>query len=139
MQTLSQTLTNASQCRRENASKRNETRANLDKRKQTLTPPFFKVARLQREFCTERFFRGTNFLTKNAPKISPNFLSLCFLWVRKNPRKIPSKFPTKISKFPCEKSKKKFTDELLQERRENPFLLRFLTAPPLQSPYSLVF
>ena len=34
-------------------------------------------------------------------------MSLCFLWVRKNPRKIPSKSPTKFSKFPCEKSKKK--------------------------------
>ena len=38
--------------------------------------------------------------------------------VRKNPRKIPSKFPTKISKFPC-KNYKKITDELLQERRQN--------------------
>ena len=36
---------------------------------------------------------------------------------QKNPRKIPSKFPTKFSKFPCEKSKK-ITDELLQERRD---------------------
>ena len=27
-------------------------------------------------------------------------------WVRKNPWTIPSKFPTKFSKFPCEKSKK---------------------------------
>ena len=37
---------------------------------------------------------------------------------QKKSRKIPSKSPTKFSKFPCEKSKK-FTDELLQERREN--------------------
>ena len=65
----------------------------------------FKVARLQSEFCTKDFFRATNFLAKNAPKFSPKCLSL-FLWVRKNPRKIPSEFPTKFSKFPCEKSKK---------------------------------
>ena len=38
---------------------------------------------------------------------------------QKKSQKIPSKFPTKFSKFPCEKSKKKSTDELLQERREN--------------------
>ena len=35
------------------------------------------MARLQSEFCTKDFFRATNFLTKNAPKFSPNFLSLC--------------------------------------------------------------
>ena len=65
----------------------------------------FKVARLQSEFCTKDFFRATNFLTKNAPKFSPKFLSLCSVG-QKNPRKIPSKFPTEFSKFPCEKSKK---------------------------------
>ena len=86
---------------------------------------FFKVARLQSEFCTKDFFRATNFLTKNAPKLSPNFLSLCSVGQKKHPRKIPSKFPTKFSKFPCEKTKKKFTDELLQERRENVFSLLF--------------
>ena len=35
---------------------------------------------------------------------------------QKKSRKIPSKFPTKFSKFPCEN--KKFTNEVLQERRE---------------------
>ena len=63
------------------------------------------MARLQSEFCTKDFFRATNFLTKNAPKFSPNFLSLCSVGQKKS-RKIPSKFPTKFSKFPCEKSKK---------------------------------
>ena len=67
--------------------------------------PYVKVARLQSEFCTKDFFRATNFLTKNAPKFSPKFLSLCSVG-QKNPQKIPSKFPTKFSKFPCEKSKK---------------------------------
>ena len=65
----------------------------------------FKVARLQNEFSTKDFFRATNFLTKNAPKFSPIFLSLCSVGQKKS-RKIPSKFPTKFSKFPCEKSKK---------------------------------
>ena len=76
------------------------------------------MARLQSEFCTKDFFRATNFLTKNAPKFSPNILSLCSVGQKKS-RKIPSKFPTKFSKFSCEKSPKKFTDELLQERRKN--------------------
>ena len=35
------------------------------------------MARLQSEFCTKDFFRATKFLTKNAPKYSPKFLSLC--------------------------------------------------------------
>ena len=88
------------------------------------------MARLQSEFCTKDFFRATNFLTKNVPKFSPNFLSLCSVG-QKNPRKIPSKVPTKLSKFPCEKSKK-ITDELLQERRENKRV--FLESPFLLCP-----
>ena len=66
------------------------------------------MARLQSEFCTKDFFRATNFLTKNAPKFSPRFLSLCSVGVRKNPR----------PNFPA-KNQKKFTDKLLQEHREN--------------------
>ena len=46
---------------------------------------FRRVARLQNEVGTKDFFRATNFLTKNAPKFSPKFLSL-YLWVRKNPQ-----------------------------------------------------
>ena len=63
----------------------------------------------------ELFFRGTNFLTKNAPNFSRNFEHL-FWWVRKNTRKIPAK---SLAKFPSPKS----TDELLQEGREK-FLVR---------------
>ena len=63
---------------------------------------FIRVARLQNEVGTKDFFRGTNFLTKNAPKFSPIFLSLYFMG-RKKSRKIPAKFPTK---FPSPKSKK---------------------------------
>ena len=74
----------------------------------------FRVARLQNEVGTKDFFRGTNFLTKNAPKFSPNILSLYFVGQKKS-RKIPGKFP---AKFPPQKSKK-FTNELLQDRQEN--------------------
>ena len=60
------------------------------------------MARLQNEVGTKDFFRGTNFLTKNAPKFSPKFLSLYFVGQKKS-RKIPGKFP---AKFPSQKSKK---------------------------------
>ena len=60
-------------------------------------------------------FRATNFVTKNIPKFSPKFLSLCSVGQKKS-CKIPSKSPTQFSKFPFEKSNK-FTDELLQEVR----------------------
>ena len=81
-------------------------------------PRFLKVAHLQREFCTKDFFRATNFLMKNALKFSPKCLSLCSVGQKKS-RKILAKFPTKFPpNFPS-KNQKKFTDELLQERREN--------------------
>ena len=76
-----------------------------------------RVARLQSEFCTKDFFRATNFLTKNAPKFSPIFLSLCSMGQKKNPGKFPPNFPLKFPNFPA-KNQKKITDELLQERRE---------------------
>ena len=44
------------------------------------------MARLQNEVGAKYFFGATNFLTKNAPKISPIFLSLLMLWVRKLPQ-----------------------------------------------------
>ena len=64
-------------------------------------------------FTRKIFFEPRIFLRK----MLRNFPRYFFCGSGKNPRKIPSKFPTKFSKFPCEKSKK-FTDELLQERRE---------------------
>ena len=82
---------------------------------------FLRVARLQSEFYTKDFFRATNFLTKNAPQFSPKFLSLCSVGPKKNPRKFPPNFPLNFPNFPAKK-KKKFTDELLQERREKIFL-----------------
>ena len=49
------------------------------------TDRILKVARLQSEFCTKDFLRATNFLTKNAPKFSPKFLSLCSVGQKKSP------------------------------------------------------
>ena len=40
------------------------------------------------------------------PRNFPRNVWAFVLWVRKKSRKIPSKFPTKFYKFPCEKSKK---------------------------------
>ena len=77
-----------------------------------------KVARLQSEFCTKDFFRATNFLSKNAPKFSPKFSSLCSVGQKKIPGKFPPNFPLNFPNFPA-KNKKKFTDKLLQVRREN--------------------
>ena len=77
-----------------------------------------KVARLQSEFFTKDFFRATNFLTKNAPKCPLKFLSLYFVGQKKNPGKVPPNFPLNFPNFPA-RNQKKFTDELLQERREN--------------------
>ena len=44
-----------------------------------------RVARLQNKVGTKVFFQGTNFLMKNAPKLSPKFLSLDFV----APKRIP--------------------------------------------------
>ena len=58
-------------------------------------------------------FLATNFLTKNAPKFSPNILNL-YLVGLKTSLKIPAKFP---NEFPCD-NYKNCTNERLQERRE---------------------
>ena len=68
-------------------------------------PVFVKVARLQSEFCTKDFFQATNFLTKNAPKFSPKFLSLCSVG-QKNPAKFPPNFPLNFPNFPAKNQKK---------------------------------
>ena len=51
------------------------------------------------------FFRATNFPTKNAPKFSPKFLSLCSVG-QKNPGKFPPNFPLNFPNFPAKRSKK---------------------------------
>ena len=58
----------------------------------------FRVAGLQSEVGPKVFFRGTNLLTKNAPKLSPKMLSLCFVGPKKS-HKIPAKFPSPKSKI----------------------------------------
>ena len=67
------------------------------------TKQVLRVARLQNEVGTKDFFRGRNFLTKNAPKLVPEILSRYFVGPKKC-RKIPTKFP---AKFPSQNSKKK--------------------------------
>ena len=78
-----------------------------------------KVARLQSEFCTKDFFRATNFLTKKLLRhFPPKFLSLCCsVGQKKIPGKFPPNFPLNFPNFPA-KNQNKFTDELLQARRE---------------------
>ena len=65
---------------------------------------FFRVALLQTEIGTKDFFRGANFLTKNALKIFPKLLSLSLLWVRICPAKFPPNFPQNV---PPQNQKKK--------------------------------
>ena len=72
------------------------------------------MSRLQNEVGTKDAFPGTNFLTKNALKLSPKFSSLFFGGSNKNPAKFPPNFPQKSPP----QSQQKITDELLQERRE---------------------
>ena len=83
---------------------------------------FFKVARLQSEFCTKDVFESYEISYEKMPRNFPRNFRAFILWVRKNPAKIP--------KFPFETPKKKFTDELLQQRREF-----FLTSEG----YSIIF
>ena len=99
-----------------------------------------KIAKMLRwhvcrvNFARKIFCRATNFLTKNAPKISPKFLRLCSVGQKRSWKKswkIPSKFPTKFSNFPCEKSKQKITDEPVQERREDKMFEEILGPIPL--------
>ena len=74
---------------------------------------FIRVARLQNEVGTKYFFRGTIFLSKNAPKFSPERFEPVFMGLKKIPQN-----PREIS---CKRSLpkiKKITDELLQVRRE---------------------
>ena len=74
-----------------------------------------RVALLQNELWHEIFFSRHEFPTKNARKYSPNCLSLYFVGP-KNPTKFPPNFP---QHFPPPKMKKRITDVLLQECREN--------------------
>ena len=55
---------------------------------------FFQGSTSAERIWHERvFFRGTNFLTKNAPKFSLKFLNLYLCGSKKNPTNIPPNFP----------------------------------------------
>ena len=57
-------------------------------------------------FARKIFVRATNFLTKNAPKFSPKFLSLCSVGQKKIPGKFPPNFPLNCPIFPAKNQKK---------------------------------
>ena len=84
-------------------------------------PQMFRVAHLQNEVCAKDLFRGTNFLTKNAPNFSLIGFSLYLVGPKKKEkkkkqRKIPAKFP---AKFPSPKSKKSPTSFCRSAGRTN--------------------
>ena len=76
-------------------------------------------------FARKIFFEPRIFLRKNAPKFSPKFLSLCSVGQKKSPEN-SLQISHQIFQISLRKIKKKFTDELLQERRENTLALVFL-------------
>ena len=57
---------------------------------------FVRVARLKNEVGPKDFLWVATFLTKNAPKFTPDALSLVFVGPKKSSRKIPAKFPAKF-------------------------------------------
>ena len=76
------------------------------------------MARLQREFCTKDFFSSHEFSYERCSEIFPEIFEPLFCGSEKIPGKFPPNFPLNFPNFPA-KNQKKFTDELLQERREN--------------------
>ena len=83
----------------------------------TYPPPLrWHVCRVN--FARKIIFELRIFLRKMLRNFPRNFWAFV-LWVRKNPGKFPPNFPLNFPNFPA-KNQKKFTDELLQERREKP-------------------
>ena len=78
----------------------------LEKRGGWKTSRMIRVAHLQSEFCTKDFFFRPRIFLRKMLRNFPEIFEPLFCGSEKNPRKIPSKFPTTFSKFPCEKSKK---------------------------------
>ena len=70
--------------------------------------------------CRVNFARKIFFELRKMLRNFPRNFGAFVLWVRKNPGKFPPNFPLNFPNFPA-KNQKKFTDELLQERRENGF------------------
>ena len=65
----------------------------------------------------ERFFLSHEFSYEKCSEIFPEMFEPLFCGSEKIPGKFPPNFPLNFPNFPA-KNKKKFTDELLQERRE---------------------
>ena len=63
------------------------------------------LAHLQSQFCTKDFFEVRILLRKMLRNFPRKICEPLFCGSEKKTRKIPSKFPTNFSKFPCEKSK----------------------------------
>ena len=74
---------------------------------------FLKWHICRAKFGTKNVFGATNFLTKNAPKFSPESFEPLFCGSEKIPQNSPPNFPLK--------KQDNFTDELLQARRERSF------------------
>ena len=73
----------------------------------------------------ERFFLSHEFSYEKCSEIFPENFEPLFCGSEKIPGKFPPNFPLNFPNFPA-KNPKKFTDELLQERRENLFLSSIL-------------
>ena len=76
------------------------------------------MARLQSEFCTKDFFSSHKFSYEKCSENFPEIFEPLFCGSEKIPGKFPPNFPLDFPNLPA-KNQKKFTDELLQERREN--------------------
>ena len=65
----------------------------------------------------ERFFSSHEFSYEKCSEIFPEIFEPLFCGQKKMPGKFPPNFPLNFPNFPS-KNQKKFTDELLQERRK---------------------
>ena len=69
-------------------------------------------------FARKIFFSSHEFSYEKCSEIFPEIFEPLFCGSEKIPGKFPPNFPQNFPNFPA-KNQKKFTDELLQERREN--------------------
>ena len=90
---------------------------------------FARVGRLHSEVGTRNVSWATKPLTKNAPNFAPKPLSPYIMWIWKKSCKIATKFPSKTNQ-------EKFTDELLQARREK-FSGYFFRSPAMGGTWML--
>ena len=69
-------------------------------------------------FARKIFFSSHEVSYEKCSEIFPEIFEPLFCGSEKIPGKFPPNFPLNFPNFPA-KNQKKFTDELLQERREN--------------------